>query len=209
MRQTVKSSIVLALGTTAIAALVWTIVADRRSQPYTVQRSALSGWTVVVSQGAEPWVIAAQPPAAMAASLLRQLAAASGVPLVPPDLTVLPLVTRSEYDDALQGVYGVESLIRMAHEAGIEESVFEPLCVARQIDSGRPPGELFYVAFSSPAFRDLRQALSPIEPEHGGVGVYDPAALMPLLPVARSGGDRWWPLSFDRRTDCQAPLLVN
>ena len=137
MRQTVKSSIVLALGTAAIAALVWTIVGDRKSQPYTVQRSALSGWTVVVSHGAEPWVIAAQPPAAMAASLFRQLTATSDVPLMPPDLTVLPLVTRSDDDDALQGVYGVESLIRMAHEAGIDESVFEPVCVARQLDSGQ------------------------------------------------------------------------
>jgi hypothetical protein len=212
MRQSAKSLIVLALGTGAVAILVWTIVGDRASRPYAVPRSALSGWTIVASQGDEPWVLAARPPATVSASLFEQISDKTGQPLTAAAPAALPLVMRSEYDDALQGVYGIDFLIRTARDAGIETAVFEPVCVAHRVDAGTgQKGELFFVAFTSPAFRELREDLVPPQPEHGGIGVYEPAALIPILPVAASTGmtGRVWPNAFDQRTDCQAPLLAN
>lgn len=212
MRQSAKSLVVLALGTAAVAALVWAIVGDKASLPYTVPRSALSGWTIVASRGDEPWVLAAQPPAAVSASLFKQISDKTRLRLAAAPDAALPLVMRTEYDDALQGVYGVDFLIRSARDAGIETAVFEPVCVAHRADAGNEQkGELFFVAFSSTAFRELREDLVPPQPEHGGIGVYDPAALIPILPVAASAGmpGLWWPNAFDRRADCQAPLVAN
>lgn len=211
MRQSGKSLLVLALAALVVGLLVWTIAGDRTTQPYTVQRSALSGWTVVTSRGDEPWLLGLQPPAALSASLFEQLSAKAGVALVAPAQTVLPLVLRAEYDDSLQGVYGMDSLVRIARDVGIENAVFEPICVAHRIEAGsQGPRQLFYIAFNSNGFRELRNGMMPAQPEHGGTGVYDPMALLPLLPVAASDGEfaRWWPLAFDRRTDCQAPLFV-
>ena len=211
MRQSTKSLLAIALVTIVVALLVWSIAGDRTSQPYTVQRSGLSGWTVITSHGDEPWLLALQPPAAVAASLFAQLSAKTGIALVPPAQPVLPLVLRAEYDDALQGVYGMDSLLRIAADVGIQDAVFEPICVAHRAEpAGSGQRQLYYVAFNSAGFRELREGLVPAQPEHGGTGVYDPAALVPLMPVAASDHDfgRWWPLAFDRRTDCQAPLFV-
>jgi len=177
-----------------------------------VPRSGLSGWTIVASQGDEPWVLAAQPPATVSASLFKQISEQTRMPLAAAEHAALPLVMRSEYDDALQGVYGIDFLISTARDAGIETAVFEPVCVARRVDAGsEQKGELFFVAFTSAAFRELREDLVPPQPEHGGIGVYEPAALIPILPVAASAGmtGRLWPNAFDRRTDCQAPVLAN
>ena len=211
MRQSGKSLLALALVATVVALLVWTIAGDRASQPYSVQRGGLSGWTVITSHGDEPWLLGLQPPPALSTALFEQLSAKAGVALVAPPQTVLPLVLRAEYDDSLQGVYGMDSLLRIARDVGIENAVFEPICVAHRIEAGsRGPRQLFYIAFNSTGFRELRDGMMPAQPEHGGTGVYDPAALMPLLPIAASDDDfaRWWPLAFDRRTDCQAPLFV-
>jgi hypothetical protein len=211
MRQSAKSFLVFGLATLAVAALVWLLVHDTASQQYSVRRADLTGWTVVASQGAEPWVLGAQPPATLMSALVRQLSASTGLALVPVSPAVLPLVLRAEYDDALQGVYGIDALQRMARDLNFERATFDPICVAhRSGSSGSGQRQLFYLAFNSAAFRELREELLPAQPEHGGIGVYDPAALLPLLPIAASDDEfeQWWPLTFDRRTDCQAPLLV-
>jgi hypothetical protein len=211
MRQSAKSLIILLVATAAVAILVWTIVHDTSSEQYVLQRRDLTGWTAIAGQGAEPWVLAAQPPATLVANLFKQLSANTGLTLVAPTQLALPLVLRAEYDDALQGVYGIDALRRAAEDVAIERAVFEPICVAQRTDpTGPRQRQLYYIAFNSPVFGQLRQELLPAQPEHGGVGVYDPAALLPLLPVAASDDDfgRWWPLAFDRRTDCVAPLFV-
>jgi hypothetical protein len=211
MRQSAKSGLVLSLSAIAVALLVWTIAGDRASQPYTVPRTGLSAWTVVTSHGDEPWLLGLQPAPALAEALVEQLSEKTGMALVAPAQTVLPLVLRAEYDDALQGVYGVDSLLRVARDVAIESATFEPICIAHRAESaGAAERQLYYIAFNSAGFREFRADLMPPQPEHGGTGVYDPAALVPLMPVAATDSDfgRWWPLAFDRRTDCQAQLLA-
>jgi hypothetical protein len=207
-----KSVIVLAASTLVVAVLVWTITRDRTSAPYTVARDGLSGWSIVQSSADEPWVVALQPPATVSSGLFRQLTSKLGRSLVALPRPSLPLVLRSEYDDALQGVYGIDFIVRTARDAGMESASFQPVCVGHHIEAGGAERrEIFFVAFESPQFRELRDELVPPQPEHGGVGVYDPAALTPVLPVAASVSEfaRFWPIAFDPPTDCQAQVFVN
>jgi hypothetical protein len=208
-RTVAKSLLVVAVSAVVVAALVWTIVRDKRSEPYAVPRASLSGWTVVAGQDNDPWTVGLRPPDALATSLFRQIKEKSRLAIVAPIRAAMPLVLRAEYEDALQGVYGVDTLMRFAGEDQIERAAFEPTCIAHRL---APDGaELFFVAFTSPAFYQLRDDFVPPQPEHGGIGVYDPAALAPLLPVAATVPEigRWFPLAFDPPVDCEALLNTN
>ena len=60
---------------------------------------------------------------------------------------------------------------------------------------------MFFVVFSAPAFDEFRQQLTPLFPEHGGWGVFDPVALRPVLTIAatdREFGIRW-PLAVEQQ----------
>jgi len=122
----------------------------------------------------------------------------------------LPLVLRTEFDEGLQGVYGTDSVLRIARESGVETSTFEPVCLAHHTAS-RPQGraELYFVPFVSAAFTNVRVDLVPAQAEHGGIGIYEPSTLIPALIVGSTEADvdGWWPLAFDRERDCEAPVL--
>ena len=211
MRPTRKFAVVLTLAAGVELALLWGLVRDRRSRPYHVDRAALSGWTVVLGAPEDPWVVALQPPASLTTSLFQQVSTKSARPLVPPRHAALPLVVRPEHTDALQGVYGAMDIERIAKQALAGESTFEPVCIGHRVDSQGPgSGELFFLAVSSPAFDALRMELQPDFPEHAGIGVYDPGALTPVLPIATTGTDfsRWWPIRLDRVSDCEAQVTV-
>lgn len=221
MRPTRKFAVVLALAAGVELALLWGLVRDRRSRPYHVDRAALSGWTVVLGAPEDPWVVALQPPASLTESLFQQVSAKSERPLVPPRHAALPLVVRPEHTDALQGVYGAMDIERIAKQAIAGESTFEPVCIGHRVlpagasakagdSQGSGSGELFFLAVSSPAFDALRMELQPDFPEHAGIGVYDPGALTPVLPIATTDTDfsRWWPIRLDRVSDCEAQVTV-
>jgi hypothetical protein len=191
----------------AVAALVWMIAGDRRSRSYSVDRSRLTGWTIVASEGDEPWVLALRPPETLAADLFTQFASRGGTTFEPLPHTALPLVLRTEFEEGLQGVYGVDTITQIARDAGVGAAALTPVCIGRRVDRERD-AELVFVVFNSPEFQQMRNDLLPDFPEHAGTGIYDPATLTPILPFAERGGDfsRWWPLTVDPRTDCQAPL---
>jgi len=204
--------IVLTLTAAVVLALVWSLVRDRRVQPYHVDRGALSGWTVVLGAADDPWVVALQPPPALTTSLFRQVTAKVDRPLVAPRHAVLPLVMQPEYADALQGVYGAMDIQRIARQAIVAESPFEPICIGRRVDP-RPdaaPRELYFMAVKSPAFDALRIDLLPDFPEHAGIGFYDPGALTAVLPIAATDTDMhgWWPIRLERIVDCQAEVII-
>jgi hypothetical protein len=120
-------------------------------------------------------------------------------------------VLRSEFEEGLQGVYGVDSVMRIAHETGVDSERFVPVCLAHHHSSG-PSGDadLYFVAFESGVFNQMRLDLVPPQPEQAGVGIYDPATLTPILPVGATDDrfDRWWPLAFDASEDCVASLTA-
>ena len=177
--------------------------------PITIPPAALSRWTLVASDGTDPWVVGMRPPDALTSTLFKEASRRAGRTLIAPPHPALPLVLRSEFDEALQGVYGTDSVLRMARDAGIEDEAFSPVCLAHRTADG-PAGraEVYFVPFTSAAFNQVRIDLVPTEPEHAGIGVYDPGTLTPILIVGASDSafDRWWPLPFDPSNDCETPL---
>jgi len=165
----------------------------------------------VSSDGTDPWIVGARPPDALTAQLFREASRRAGATLVPPPHPALPLVLRTEFDEGLQGVYGTDSVLRMAREAGIESTRFQPVCLARRTSDG-PSGRaaMYFVPFDSPEFYQLRIDITPAEPEHAGIGIYEPGTLLPVLIVGATDShfDRWWPVAFNRDTDCEADLHV-
>lgn len=198
----------------AVALLVVAAAVLRRPRPdntpYTVPPTTLEKWTLVTSDGTDPWIVAMKPPDALIASLYAEASRRAGRTLVSPAHPGLPIVLRTEFDEGLQGVYGTDSVLRIARESGVETSTFEPVCLAHHIRS-RPDGsaDLYFVPFVSDAFTKVRLDLAPAQPEHGGIGVYEPSTLIPALIIGSTDTnvDSWWPLAFDRERDCAAPVV--
>jgi len=186
---------------------LWIRPAD--AGPFTIPPATLSRWTLVASDGTDPWVVGMRPPDSLTSALFREASRRAGRTLIAPPHPALPLVLRPEFDEGLQGVYGTDSVLRIARDAGIEGEVFAPVCLAHRTSEG-PSGraEVYFVPFTSAAFNHIRVDLVPAEPEHAGIGVYEPGALTPILIVGASDSsfDRWWPMPFDQSSDCEAPL---
>lgn len=211
MRFSRKSLLITAVAAVIVVALVSMVVLDQRSQPYTIDGALLTGWKIVPGTAEDPWVIAVQPPAALTSSLFQQISRKAGRSLVTPAHSALPLVMRKEHDDALQGVFGVTDIDRMARGTFSDTSRFEPVCIGHLVDDrSGSRGELFFLAVNSREFNDLRIEIQPDFPEHAGIGIYDAGSLTPILPIATTDKDfeRWWPIRLDEAVNCQAQVLV-
>lgn len=206
--------ITAALAVVAILILAAAGVAWWRARPdatpYTVPPTVLEKWTLVTSDGTDPWIVAMKPPEALTASLFAEASRRAGRSLISPAHPGLPLVLRTEFDEGLQGVYGTDSVLRIARESGVETSTFEPVCLAHHTVS-RPEGraDVYFVPFVSDAFTKVRVDLMPAQPEHGGIGIYEPSTLIAALIVGTTADDidGWWPLVFDQARDCEAPVV--
>ena len=108
--------------------------------------------------------------------------------------------------------FGVDSIQRIAADAALHTGkAFEPVCLAhRQVTGANGRAELYFVPFVSDAFTKVRVDLVPAQPEHGGIGIYEPSTLIPALIVGSSDADvdGWWPLTFDQARDCEAPVTT-
>lgn len=211
MTSAVRSTIAVVAAAVLVAAGVawWRVQPDKT--PYTVAPAVLEKWTLVTSDGTDPWVVAMKPPDSLTRSLFAEATRRAGHTLVAPAHPGLPLVLRTEFDEGLQGVYGTDSVLRIARESGVETATFEPVCLAHRTVN-RPGGraELYFVPFVSDAFTKVRVDLVPAQPEHGGIGIYEPSTLIPALIVGSSDADvdGWWPLTFDQARDCEAPVTT-
>jgi len=207
-----KGAVLLIVTAALVGGLVLMVVRDRASEPYVVSRSWLTGWNVVEGEPEDPWIVAARPPAALSDSLFRQLTNKTGRSLIAPPHADLPLVLRAEYADALQGVWATDEVMRAAQNAEIETTNFEPVCMGHKSRTDdRGTSEFFFVVVASAAFERLRDDLQPDFPEHAGIALYNPQALPAVIPIAATDRafDRWWPLTFDPLTDCQAKITVD
>jgi hypothetical protein len=211
VRLSVKSLLITMGAAAVVAALVLLVVLDQRSEPYSIDGRLLTGWTILTGTAADPWVISVEPPTALTSSLFQQVSRKVGRALVPPPHSALPLVMRKEHDDALQGVFGLTDIDRMARGTFSETSRFEPVCMGHLVDDrSGSKGELFFLAINSREFNDLRIEIQPDFPEHAGIGIYDAGSLTPILPIASTDNDfeRWWPIRLDEAVNCQAQVLV-
>ena len=211
MRLSSKFLLIITTATAVVAALVWLVVLDQQSEPYTIESAMLTGWKVVIGTAEDPWVMAVQPPAALTSSLFQQIEKKVGRSLVAPPHSALPLVMRKEHDDALLGVFGVTDIDRMARGTFSNTSRFEPVCIGHLVDErDGSSGELFFLAVNSREFNDVRIEIQPDFPEHAGIGIYEAGSLTPVLPIATTDKnfERWWPIKLDQAVDCQAQVLV-
>jgi hypothetical protein len=128
----------------------------------------------------------------------------------------MPLILRSEFDEALAGVLAPDAVMGAARAAGLESAMLEPRCMARRRVS--EPGStrsVYFVVFDAPAFGLFREAVSESLRVAGGqASAFDPAALSPVLIVAGTDENfaRWLPLTAMRdagpHPDCIAPIDV-
>lgn len=191
---------------------VYLLLGRHADAPVSVEPEVLGRWTLVVSDGTDPWTVGMRPPDALLNRLFDDAARRAERALVRPAHPALPLVLRSESDEGLQGVYGTDSVLRIAREAGLEDVEFQPVCLAhRTVKDSSVNAELYFAAFTSAPFAQFRLDLTPPQPEHAGIGVYEPATLSPLLMIGATDGDfsKWWPLAFDPALDCDSPLVIS
>jgi hypothetical protein len=211
VRLSAKSLLITGGAAGVVAALVLSVVLDQRSEPYSIDGHLLTGWKIVPGSVEDPWVIAVEPPQALTSSLFQQVSRKVGRTLVAPPHSALPLVMRKEHDDALQGVFGLTDIDRMARGTFSDTSRFEPVCIGHLVDDRNgSKGELFFLAVNSREFNDLRVEIQPDFPEHAGIAIYDAGSLTPVLPIATTDKDfeRWWPIRLDQTVNCQAQVLV-
>lgn len=205
-RALVTGVLVLLLG----GGLAWYLTHRVDSTPVQVAAPELERWTLIASDGTDPWVVGMKPPDSLTSRLLATAQARAGVPLVAPAHSAVPLVLRAEFDESLQGAFGIDSVQRMATDAGLTvDRAFEPVCLAhRTVRGAEGDAELYFVPFTSPAFDQLRVSLMPEHPEQAGIGMYDPGLLTPVLIVGATENrfDDWWPLRIDPARDCEAPV---
>ena len=188
-----------------VGGLAWLWLRSRTQMSVTFSATAFASWPIIVSDGTDPWIVALAPPEAVMATLSAEVTRRAGRALVAPTHPGLPMVLRTEFDEGLQGVYGTDSVLRMARDAGVDATHLQPVCLAHQVRDGADGrAEVYFVPFDSPEFSQLRIDLTPTEPEHAGVGVYEPGTLTPILIVGATDTnfDGWWPLRFDAAADC-------
>ncbi len=185
-------------------------VRETMSEPYVVDRAALTGWRLVLTEPPQAAValLALRPPEQLAAGLFRQIFQRTMESMTAPGAATLPVVLQREYLGRLESVLPAEEILAMARQAGLEQARLEPVClgVKREPDAGRSR-QLFFVLFETPAFDRFRQEVARLAGERGA-DTFEPEALQPILAVAASDPDfaRWWPLAVSRTADCQAPV---
>jgi hypothetical protein len=206
----------VAIAGLVLAALSWLFlktVRDTNAEPYEVDREELSGWMLGLDDPAagSQALLVLRPPVQLSGDLFQQIFHRTGVSLAGPARPGMPIVLASEYAAGLKAAVTPEELLNMAREAGFEREPMMPRCMGITKDplSGRS-SQRFFVVFESGPFTRLRSELARLRETRGTEGRFDPAGLIPLLPVASFEADfqRWWPLQVDIEGDCQTPIVV-
>jgi hypothetical protein len=143
--------------------------------------------------------------------VFQQIFHRTGVSLSGPGRPGMPIVLASEYAAGLKGVATPEELLTMARTAGLEQEALTPVCMGiMQSPQSSRQSQRFFLVFESEAFSKFRQELVRRREAQGAPGVFDPAGLRPIVPVASFEADfhRWWPFQVDIARDCQTRLIL-
>ncbi len=206
--------VIIALVVVGILAVLFVRSArSTRSQPFTIARQDLTGWTLTVASDGDSFgsLLSLTPKETLLRPLSRELFARMGESLHYPQ-AAMPLVLRSEFTRAMAGVLTPETLLSAARDAGLESAIPQPRCMAQRRNSS--PGvvqAVFFVVFEVPAFSKFREQIAQ---RLGAAGrdpsLFDPMALSPVLIAADLDGtfSRWMPLRADPSVDCFAPVVV-
>ncbi len=213
-----RSTVIKALvGVLALGALGVLFVRSARNvgaEPYTISRDRLAQWTLGVDPAADASgvMLALWPQSTLAAPLFSQLFARSGLSLSGPSPVAMPVLLKSEFDQAVAGVLAPEALLALARDAGLESAPPVPLCMAtRRVSQPGSTREVFFLRLEQPAFGEFRrQLLQQIRAAGGSADRFDPAGLSPVVILAASdeGFASWLPLRAEATSDCLAPIVV-
>ena len=197
----------------ALAVLFLRSAQNARAAPFTIEREGVASWTLVSEPDRDAlgaWLVL-HPPPRLTPSLGRQIFSRAGESINYPNPPSMPLVLRSEFDEALAKGLTSDAVVSLARTAGLESPTFEPRCMGRRRVS--EPGStrsVFFIVFDAPEFAQFRQALAAQLRSAGGQPAFDPAALSPALIVAATDENfrRWLPLGVNPDADCMAPIEI-
>jgi hypothetical protein len=197
----------------ALAVLFLRSAQNAREAPFTIEREGVASWTLVSEPDRDAlgaWLVL-HPPPRLTPSLGRQIFSRAGESINYPNPPSMPLVLRSEFDEALAKGLTSDAVVSLARTAGLESPTFEPRCMGRRRVS--EPGStrsVFFIVFDAPEFAQFRQALAAQLRSAGGQSAFDPAALSPALIVAATDENfkRWLPLGVNPDADCMAPIEI-
>ena len=197
----------------ALAVLFIRSAQSAREAPFTLERRGMASWSLVLEPDRDAlgaW-LALRPPTQLAPPLGRQIFSRAGESVHYPNPPSLPLILRSEFDEALAGVLTSAAVVSLARAAGLEAPTLEPRCMARRrISEPGSTRSVYFVVFDVSAFGQFRQAVAAELRSAGGNSRFDPAALSPVLIVAATDENfsRWLPLTVNPDVDCLAPVEV-
>jgi hypothetical protein len=100
---------------------------------------------------------------------------------------------------------GVDQLLTLARESGLERATLTPKCVGyRRVSGTGLTRQLYFLWFESPEFDAFRRRLEPL-----GAAGFQPMALSAvMLTAAEPSFDGWQPVVVDEAQDCVAPINV-
>ncbi len=215
MRRTTVIKMVVGVAAVAVLGVLFVRSAmDVGSEPYTIPRDRLGQWTVAVDPAANATgvLLGLWPESNLAAPLFSQLFARSGLSLRGPNPAGMPLVLKSEFDQAIAGVLAPEALVTIARTAGLESAPPVPVCMAtRRMSQPGSTRDVFFLRLEQPSFGAFRSQLAQaLQAAGGSTGGFDPALLSPVVLLAASdeGFSTWYPLRPEATTDCLAPIVV-
>jgi len=197
----------------ALAVLFIRSAQSAREAPFTLERRGMASWSLVLEPDRDAlgaW-LALRPPTQLAPPLGRQIFSRAGESVHYPNPPSLPLILRSEFDEALAGVLTSAAVVSLARAAGLEAPTLEPRCMARRrISEPGSTRSVYFIVFDVSAFGQFRQAVAAELRSAGGNSTFDPAALSPVLIVAATDENfsRWLPLTVNPDVDCLAPVEV-
>lgn len=206
----------VAIAVVVLAGLGWLFlktVRDTNAEPYMLDGPELSGWTLALEDPEAGGValLVLRPPVPLTGDVFQQIFHRTGVSLAGPARPGMPIVLASEYAAGLKTIATPDELLEMARAAGLEKEAVVPVCMGVMQDplSGRPI-QRFFLVFESQPFTKLRAELARLREAQKAPGVFEPDALVPIVPVASFEPDfsRWWPFRVDTARDCQTALVV-
>ena len=124
-----------------------------RSEPFTIARQDLTGWTLTLTPDGDSVgsLLSLTPKETFLPPLSRALFARMGESLRYPQ-AAMAIVLRTEFQHAMAGALAPEALLTAARDAGLESAMPRPECMARRRISS--PGiirDVFFVVFELPA----------------------------------------------------------
>ncbi len=175
------------------------------SEPYTVNRSELGPWTLVLEPAAGPTspLLSVRTGSEVVAGLFRQLFQRAMESMNTPLDTSIPIVLHGEFARGLAAHMTPDQLLAAAREAGLDTGSHEPRCLAHRRVSG--PGltrQTYFAIVDSPSIVTFREGLA-----RTAQGTLDAAALTPIMIVGASdaGFHRWLPIRATD-ADCVSPI---